>query len=92
MPGVENGDEIATQMRSAIASIGDEFASARDSLEGLSTDDPAAFTSSLTELGTALTEAGASVSEEFDRLAGQYPAADLDAAAAEAESCRKVLG
>jgi hypothetical protein len=92
VPEVENGEAIATEMQSALSSIGDEFAAARDSVEGLSTEDPAAFASSLTDLGTTLTEAGTAAGTTFDQLAEQYPSADLDAAASEAASCQNVLG
>lgn len=92
VPDVENGEAIATEMRSAIASVGDDFAAAKAKVEALSIDDPAAFASGLTEVGTTLTDAGTAAGSTFDQLAEKYPAADLDAAATEAASCQTVLG
>lgn len=91
VPDVENGEAIATEMRSAIATVSDEFSAARDKLEGLSTDDPAAFAADLSEIGTTLTEAGTAAGTTFDQLAEKYPAADLDAAANEAQACQDVF-
>lgn len=92
VPDVENGEAIATEMRSAIASVGDDFSAARDDVDGLSTADPAAFAAGLSEIGTTLTEAGTAAGTAFDQLAAKYPAAGLDAAATEAASCQNVLG
>jgi hypothetical protein len=92
VPEVENGEAIATEMRSAIEAVGDDFAAAKADVEALSTDDPAAFAASLGELGTTLTEAGTAAGTAFDQLGEKYPAADLDAAAAEAESCQSIIG
>jgi cell division septum initiation protein DivIVA len=92
VPEVENGEAIATEMRSAIEAVGDDFAAAKADVEALSTDDPAAFAASLGELGTTLTEAGTAAGTAFDQLGEKYPAADLDAAATEAESCQSIIG
>jgi hypothetical protein len=92
VPDVADGEAIATEMRDAIASVGNDFSTARDDVEGLSTDDPAAFAADLSEIGTTLTEAGSAAGATFDRLAEQYPAADLDAAAQDAAACESVLG
>jgi hypothetical protein len=92
VPDVENGEAIASEMRTAIASVGDDFAAAKADVEALSVDDPAAFASGLTDVGTTLTNAGTTAGTTFDQLAEQYPSADLDAAAAEAASCQNVLG
>jgi hypothetical protein len=92
VPEIENGEAIATEMQSEIAAVGDDFLAAKDTLEGLSTDDPAAFAAEVSEIGTTLTEAGAAAGAAFDRLAEQYPAAELDAAATDAPACETVLG
>lgn len=91
VPEVENGEAIATEMRSAIAAVGDKFSAAKDTLEGLSTDDPAAFAADLSEIGTTLSEAGTAAGTTFDQLAEKYPAADLDTAANEAQACQNVF-
>lgn len=91
VPEVENGEAIATEMRSAIAAVGDKFSAAKDTLEGLSTDDPAAFAADLSEIGTTLSEAGTAAGTTFDQLAEKYPAADLDTAANEAQTCQNVF-
>jgi hypothetical protein len=92
VPEVENGEAIATEMRNEIAAVGESFSAAKADVEGLSTDDPAAFATSLSELGTTLTEAGTAAGTAFDELAEKYPAAELDAAATEVEACQNVFG
>ena len=91
-PDVEAGETIAEDFQNALAPVADSFDQARADVEALPTDDPTAFASEVSAIGTTLSEAGTQAGTAFDELAAKYPDAGLDAASGDAPACADLGG
>lgn len=82
-PDVDNGGEVVTAVQESFEAARGVLEDARDTVEGLSIDDPVAFGTALIDLGTSLESSMSGVSESLAALDSQA----LSEAAAAAPEC-----
>ena len=83
VPDVENGEASAQTVLTALRDSRDVFIDARDRVDGLSTDDPAAFIQELQKLGTDLQTSLSRIGEELER----FESPELDEASEDVPEC-----
>jgi hypothetical protein len=86
VPDVEDGEATAETVLTALSDSRDVFADARDRVDGLATDDPAAFGEELQTLATDLQTSLAGIGEELDR----FDSPELDEASENVPECEQV--
>ena len=86
IPDVEDGQAAADAVLSALSDSRDVFQDAHDRVEGLSTDDPAAFGEELQTLGTDLQSSMSGIGSELD----QFASPELDEASKDIPECQEV--
>ena len=88
VPDVKGGDQIATALSSALGSVVTLFGSALSDVEGLSTGDPAAMATALSELGTDISQGSAGIGTAL----GDLDTPELEEAAQDSEACQAISG
>jgi hypothetical protein len=86
IPDVEDGEATAEAVLTALRGSRDVFADAQARVEGLSTDDPAAFGEELQTLGTDLQSSMSGIGGELD----QFASPELDQAFNDIPECQEV--
>lgn len=86
VPDVEEGEATAETVLTALRDSRDVFARARDRVDGLATDDPAAFTEELQTMGTDLRTSLSGIGEELER----FESPELDEASENVPECEQV--
>lgn len=82
-PDVDGGDQITAALSDSFASARQALQDARDQVEGLSVDDPTAFATELTNIGTAIQDSMSGITGSLSEL--DAPA--LSEAAANEPAC-----
>jgi hypothetical protein len=85
-PDVEGGDQIVSSLTTGIQEVEDGFKDAKTKAEALPTDDPTAFTTQVTAIGTDMTTA-------FDRIGNTFSAlqnSELDQQAQDIPACQQL--
>lgn len=85
-PDVDDGQQIHDSLLGAFTQARDLFAGARDQVADLDPSDPTAFTQTLTELGTTLSDAGTEIAGSVEGLQNE----ELTAAFDETPACAEV--
>jgi hypothetical protein len=86
IPDVEDGEAAADAVLSALRDSLAVFEDARDRVQGLSTDDPAAFAEELQTLGTDIGTSMSGIGGELD----QFASPELDEVAKDIPECQEV--
>ena len=86
-PEVDNGEQIKAAFVSAFQQVVALFAGAKEDIENLSADDPAALAEGFTSAASKLQEAGAGIGASLDNLSSD----ELGTAATDAPSCKGVI-
>jgi hypothetical protein len=86
IPDVEDGQAAADAVLSALRDSRAVFADAHDRVEGLSTDDPAAFAEELETLGTDIGSSMSGIGGELD----QFASPELDEVSQDIPECQEV--
>jgi predicted lipid-binding transport protein (Tim44 family) len=84
---VDEGEAISADLQAALQDGRDVLADARDSAEGLSTDDPAAFVSGAQDLAGSIQSGLAQVAGTFDELNERYDTPELEEAFEASDTC-----
>jgi hypothetical protein len=88
VPDVDGGQEAADALSSAFTAARDALQSARDQVDSLPTDDPAAFAAALTQLGTDIQTSMTGVGDSL----GSITSSEIDQAFQNEASCQSLVG
>ncbi|MGH2786800.1 MAG: hypothetical protein ACRDJV_02690 [Actinomycetota bacterium] len=86
VPDVDNGEEIADDVRSALGQVKSILEDAQSQIEDLPTDDPQAFAEGTQEIGTSLQESGQEVQSGLEGL----QSSELEEASQDIEVCQEI--
>jgi hypothetical protein len=86
VPDVEDGDAAAQHLLTGLRDSRGVFESARDRVEAMSTDDPAAFGEELQTVGTDIQTSMSTIGEDL----GQFESPELDEASEDIPECDEV--
>ena len=87
-PDIEKGEALQRDLEQGLTAAQTAFASARDEVKKLPTDNPSAFQSQAQKLGTTLTEEGTKIGETFNGLSTKYDSDELNEAFDKEPSCQ----
>jgi hypothetical protein len=88
VPDVEDGEQIADEMQSALEQVKSLLEDARSQIADLPTDDPQAFAEGTAEIGTTLSESGQEIQTGFEELRTD----ELREASEDIEACQEIEG
>jgi hypothetical protein len=88
IPDVEDGEQIAEEVQTALEDVRQILNNARSQIEDLPTDDPQAFAEGTQEIGTSLQESGEGIQSGLSEL----QSAELEEASQDVEACQEIQG
>jgi hypothetical protein len=83
-PDIDGGDQVASTLSSALGDVVTLFEGALDNVESLSTDDPQAMASALTDIGADITEGSTGIGTAL----GDLDTPELEDAAKDSTACQ----
>jgi predicted small secreted protein len=83
-PEIDNGDQVASTLSSALGDVVTLFEGALDNVESLSTDDPQAMASALTDIGADITQGSTGIGTAL----GDLDTPELEDAAKDSTACQ----
>jgi hypothetical protein len=86
-PDVEQGAAISTELQAALKDARDVLADARDGVQELPTDDPAAFGTGAQELAGSIQDGLNGVGQTFNRLNDRFDAPEVEEAFENSDTC-----
>ena len=86
VPDIEDGEEIAEVFLAGFEDARDTFASAREQVDELPTDDPDDFADEVVEIGDEIDVAAIEIQTSFDEAGAEFDTSDLDEAFADEEA------
>jgi hypothetical protein len=88
VPDVEDGEQIADEVLTALEDVRVILDDARAQIEDLPTDDPQAFAEGTQEIGTSLQESGEGIQSGLSEL----QSSELEEASQDVEACQEIQG
>ena len=88
VPDVEDGEQIADSVQTALEDVREILNDAATQIEELPTDDPQAFAEGTQEIGTSLQESGEGIQSGLSELQSE----ELEEASQDVEACEEIQG